>query len=64
MPETIKGYKFLSLEEQLKPNWLGGGLAKAVKDTAEFLKSAGRLDSVADDYSKYVTDEYVKAAIK
>lgn len=64
VPETIKGYKFLSLEEQLKPNWLGGGLAKAVKDTAEFLKSAGRLDSTADDYSKYVTDEYVKAAIK
>lgn len=48
----------------MKPQWLGGGITKATKDTAAFLKSAGRLDKVLDDYSKYVTDEYVKEAVR
>ncbi|MBL0381712.1 MAG: taurine ABC transporter substrate-binding protein [Desulfofustis sp. PB-SRB1] len=67
-PETVvvslKGYKFLPLTEQLKPTWMGGGIAKAVKDTAAFLKSAGRIDQAADDYSNSVNIEYLKAAIK
>ncbi len=64
VPETLKGYHFLPLADQLKPEWFGGGIAKAVKDTAEFLKSAGRIDKVVDDYSSYVTDEYLKEAVK
>ena len=64
VPETIKGYQFLPLETQPKPEWLGGAIAKTLKATAEFLKSAGRLDQVADDYSKYVTTEYVNEALK
>jgi taurine ABC transporter substrate-binding protein len=64
VPETLQGYTFLPLAEQLKPEWLGGGITKATKETAAFLKSAGRLDRVLDDYSKYVTDEYVKDAVR
>ena len=64
IPETLLGYTFLPLADQLKPQWLGGGITKATKDTAAFLKSAGRLDKVLDDYSKYVTDEYVKEAVR
>lgn len=64
VPETIKGYTFLLLKDQLKPEWLGGGITKTLKATAEFLKSAGRLDRVADDYSKAVTAEYVKEAAR
>jgi taurine transport system substrate-binding protein len=33
-----------------------------MKSTAEFLKEAGRIDSTADDYAPFVTDEFVKAA--
>lgn len=67
-PETVvdslKGYKFLPLSEQLEPAWMGGGIAKAVKDTAAFLKSAGRIDQAADDYSQSVNVDYLKAAVK
>ncbi len=67
-PETVvvslEGYKFLPLSEQLQPTWMGGGIAKAVKDTAAFLKSARRIDQAADDYSKSVNIEYLKAAVK
>jgi taurine transport system substrate-binding protein len=63
VPVTLEGYTFLPLAEQLKPQWMGGGIAKAVKDTAAFLKSAGRIDRVAKDYSGSVTVEYLKAAV-
>jgi len=43
---------------------MGGGIAKAVKDTAAFLKSAGRIDRVVDDYSKSVNINYLKAAVQ
>lgn len=62
VPVTLEGYTFLPLGEQLKPSWMGGGIAKAVKDTAAFLKSAGRIDRVADDYSSAVNLDYLKAA--
>jgi taurine transport system substrate-binding protein len=64
IPVTLEGYKFLPLSEQLEPAWMGGGIAKAVKDTAIFLKSAGRLDKVVDDYSKYMNLDYLKAAVQ
>lgn len=64
VPVTLEGYKFLPLAEQLKPAWMGGGIAKAVKNTAAFLKSAGRINQVADDYSNSVTVVYLKAAVQ
>jgi taurine transport system substrate-binding protein len=62
VPQILEGYNFLSLSDQLKPQWFGGNLTEATEQTAEFLKSVGRIDSVADDYSPYITDEYLKAA--
>ncbi len=64
VPETLKGYKFLPLAEQAKPEWLGGAMAGIVKSTAAFLKDAGRLDHVSDDYSGFITDEYIKQALQ
>ncbi|MEJ2058489.1 MAG: ABC transporter substrate-binding protein, partial [Desulfofustis sp.] len=64
VPVTLEGYKFLPLKEQLEPAWMGGGIAKAVKDTAAFLKSANRIDQVSDDYSKSVNLDYLKAAVQ
>ncbi len=60
----LEGYKFLPLAEQLKPEWMGGGIAKAVKNTAVFLKSAGRIDQAADDYSNSINIDYLKAAVQ
>jgi taurine transport system substrate-binding protein len=66
VPNAINAYKFLTLEEQASETWLGGGansgVAKALADTAAFLKEQGRITEVADDYSQFVTDEFVKAA--
>ncbi len=62
VPEILKGYTFLPIGEQATEKWLGGGAAKAMKATAEFLKTAGRIDTVADDYSGFVTAEFAKAA--
>ncbi len=56
-------YKFPTLQEQISAAWLGGGAAKALKDTADFLKEQGRVQEVAADYSKFVTTDYAKKAM-
>ncbi|MEY2618995.1 MAG: hypothetical protein RL522_1997 [Pseudomonadota bacterium] len=55
-------YKFPTVQEQVSPAWLGGGAAKALKDTADFLKEQGRVQSVLPDYSKFVTTEFAARA--
>jgi taurine transport system substrate-binding protein len=62
-------YGFPSLQEQASPAWLGGGAngaaTKALAQQASFLKEQGRLTSVAPDFSKNVSTEWVtKAAAK
>jgi taurine transport system substrate-binding protein len=67
VPDALAAYSFLSLQEQASPTWLGGGresgVAKALADTAKFLKEQGRISEAAPDYSNFVTDAYVKAAL-
>lgn len=62
VPAGMAAYKFPTLEEQASAAWLGGGAAKALQSTAEFLKEQGRVTDLAPDYAAFVTDEYVKAA--
>ena len=64
IPETLKGYTFLPLKAQLGPDWFGGGIEKAVKDTAAFLKSVNRIDSVKASYADSIDAEYLKDATK
>jgi taurine transport system substrate-binding protein len=56
-------YKFPTMAEQTGPAWLGGGAAKAMSNTAVFLKEQGRVQEVKPDYSAFVTDVYVKKAM-
>ncbi|MDX3928509.1 MAG: taurine ABC transporter substrate-binding protein [Shinella sp.] len=58
----MAAYKFLTLDEQASAAWLGGGAAKALQSTSEFLKEQGRVTDLAPDYAAFVTDQYVKAA--
>jgi taurine transport system substrate-binding protein len=53
-------YSFPTLAEQVSPTWLGGGAAKAMANTAVFLKEQGR---VKPDYSGFVTTAYVEKAM-
>lgn len=58
----LAGATYPGAAAQITPDWLGGGAAKAMKSTADFLKSAGRINAAADDYGKFVNADYAKAA--
>ena len=68
VPDAMALYGFPSLQDQASPTWLGGGsngaAVKALTQQANFLKEQGRLTSVAPDYSKNVTTEWVTKAMK
>ena len=63
VPAAMKLYKFPTAAEQTGAAWLGGGAAKAMTDTAAFLKEQGRIQEVKPDYKAFVTDAYVKKAL-
>jgi taurine transport system substrate-binding protein len=63
VPEILEGFTFLPMSVQVEPTWLGGAAA-TIKGTADFLKAAGRIDSVGDDYSGFVNAEYAQGALQ
>ena len=63
VPASMLLYKFPTATEQVGPAWLGGAAAKAMTDTAAFLKEQGRIQEVKPDYKAFVTDVYVKKAM-
>ena len=68
VPEALSLYGFPSLTDQASAQWLGGGNTSravfALKDTSTFLKDQKQISSLQPDYSKYVTPDYVDAAMK
>lgn len=54
----VKGNTYLTAAQQV--NQLAQPVDKAILDTALFLKEQGRVPQVANDYSGYVTDRFVK----
>ena len=64
VPAGMAAYRFPTLSQQASATWLGGGAAVALKNTADFLKEQGKVQDLAPDYGKYVTDDYVKAAAR
>ncbi|MBL8331879.1 MAG: taurine ABC transporter substrate-binding protein [Rubrivivax sp.] len=63
VPAAMALYTFPTMQEQLGPKWLGGAAAKAMTDTAAFLKEQGRIQEVKPDYKAFVTDAYIKKAM-
>ena len=63
VPPAMALYSFPTVTEQLGATWLGGGAAKAMADTAVFLKEQGRIQEVKPDYKAFVTDQYIKKAM-
>ncbi len=62
VPAAMALYKFPTMAEQLSPTWLGGGAAKAMANTATFVKEQGRIQEIKADYGAYVTSVYVQNA--
>jgi len=61
VPALIAGNKYPDASEQAGPEYLGGGIAKATKATAEFLFQQKRIPGVLPDYSPYVSSQYIPA---
>ena len=66
VPAAMAAYDFVPAAEQASAKWLGGGnaggVARAMGDTALFLKEQGRITEVAADYSRFVNPEFAQAA--
>ncbi|CAN5486621.1 taurine ABC transporter substrate-binding protein [soil metagenome] len=63
VPPAMALYRFPTLAEQASPTWLGGGAAKALTDTATFLKEQGRVQELKPNYGAFVTTAYVQKAM-
>lgn len=61
VPGILEGFTFLPMATQAGDAWLGSAAPK-IKVTAEFLKTAGRIDATIDDYSAFVNPTYAAAA--
>jgi taurine transport system substrate-binding protein len=66
VPGVLALYDFPTLDQQLSCAWLGcgadGGAARALKFTAEFLKSEKKIPAVPEDVAAFVNPSYAKAA--
>jgi taurine transport system substrate-binding protein len=63
VPAAMALYKFPTPQEQLSSAWLGGGAAKALYDTAVFLKEQGRVQELKPSYGPFVDPSYVQKAL-
>ncbi len=62
--ETLAGFTYLSIEEQLGPKWLGGGAQKFLKQVADFFVNQDIIPSARDGYEGAVDPSYLEAASK
>ncbi|MDN0083570.1 taurine ABC transporter substrate-binding protein [Crenobacter sp. SG2305] len=62
IPGLLAGSRFPVGQEQLSSSLLGGGTAKALQNTAEFLKEQKKVDSVLPSYSGFVEASFVRQA--
>ncbi|MGJ8524674.1 hypothetical protein LMG33818_000382 [Halomonadaceae bacterium LMG 33818] len=62
IPALLKGTTFPDREQQLSSHYLGGGTARAIKATSQFLYEQKSIPQVLDNYADYVDAQYVKNA--
>ncbi len=60
VPELLAGSAFPDAQAQASAQLLEGGTAKAISETAQFLKEQGKVETVLPDYSPYVSASYIK----
>jgi len=58
VPALVKGNTYLTAQQQIEQ--LAQPVNHAIIDTAQFLKEQGKVPQVAADYSRYVTNRFVK----
>lgn len=60
VPELLAGSTYPDAQAQQSGELLAGGTAKAIEQTASFLKAQGKVESVLPDYSPYVSAKFVQ----
>ena len=60
--ETLAGFTFPSIDEQLNSKWLGGGAQSFMGGVANVFKNAGSIDGALDSYSATVNTGPLEAA--
>ena len=60
VPPVLALYQFPLASEQAGPAWLGGGAAKALAATAEFLKAQKKIPALLPDYSAAINPTFVQ----
>ena len=60
IPELLEDSTFPDAQAQRTDALLNGGTAKAIGETAKFLKGQGKVETVLPDYSAYVTGKFIK----
>lgn len=56
----LANFAYPTVEEQLGPDWLGGGVQEAAKGVADVMVATGNLDKALDDYSPFVDASFLK----
>ncbi|RWR02493.1 taurine ABC transporter substrate-binding protein [[Pantoea] beijingensis] len=62
VPGLVKGNTYLTAQQQVEQ--LAQPVNKAIVDTAQFLKEQGKIPQVANDYSGFITDRFVKQIVE
>jgi taurine transport system substrate-binding protein len=62
--ETLTGFKFPDIKEQLSKKWLGGGTQKFLKEVGDFFVKQGTIPKARDNYNDAVDASYLEAASK
>ncbi|MBF8003899.1 taurine ABC transporter substrate-binding protein [Pseudomonas brenneri] len=60
IPELLEGSTFPDARAQQTDALLNGATAKAIGETAKFLKEQGKVETVLPDYSAFVTDKFIQ----
>lgn len=60
VPPVLALYQFPLARDQAGPAWLGGGAAKALAATAEFLKAQKKIPALLPDYSAAINPTFVQ----
>lgn len=59
VPDLLAGSAFPDAKAQQTTALLDGGTAKAISETAKFLKEQGKVETVLADYSPYVSAKFI-----
>lgn len=60
--ETLNRFGFPTMEDQLGPEWMGGGLQTFLKGVADFFAANGNLPAALDSYDGVVNATYMQMA--